>query len=400
MNTPCMKKHAAWMATVGACMLLLPAPLPRADASIITGTHGLQIVSRLTGPNLTGNAGIGGADLGHMVNHNGKTYFLFGDTFASEASAGSGGPDWRNNVMAWTTDRNPADGITFDGWLTRPDGTARQAIAPGNDPVTYIPTGAISVGDRIYAWYMHVSNWTGWTVDHAGLAWWREGDSQFTNVPGFAFPGSTDEGRHGGNFDMVAASYRSPLENTTDKHIYIWGTPGGREGGVKLARVMPDQIENLSAYEYFEGEVASVPHWTSNEFAAERIVPPGVGEMSVMYNQAVDAWTLMYMTGGASPDIEIRQSKTPWGPWSDAVTVSDFSQISGGQYAPYMNPLYVEDGGKTLYFTVSRWDPYDVYLARVTLDLQPDPRVPEPACAGMLLLGLGALALRRSRRRG
>jgi hypothetical protein len=36
-----------------------------------------------------------------------------------------------------------------------------------------------------------------------------------------------------------------------------------------------------------------------------------------------------------------------------------------------MNPLYVEDGGKTLYFTMSLWNPYDVYLAKVTLGIAP-----------------------------
>ena len=66
------------------------------------------IVSRLTGPsslNSTSNVGIGGTDLGHTVNHNGKTYFLFGDTFASEQPSGA---DWRNNVMAYSTDTTPA----------------------------------------------------------------------------------------------------------------------------------------------------------------------------------------------------------------------------------------------------------------------------------------------------
>jgi Domain of unknown function (DUF4185) len=298
---------------------------------------------------------------------------LFGDTFASDAVAGSGGPDWRNNVMAYSTDTNPANGITFDGWITRPNGTAKQVINPGNQPTTYIPTGAISVGDKIYAWYMHVSNWaTGWTLSHAGLASWREGDSEFTIVPNYRFENpaggeyTTDEGRIGGNFGMVAASYR---ENMADPFIYLWGTPGGREGGVKLARFLPHQIENFSSYQYFDGTFAGVPLWTGNEYDAEKIVSSGVGEMSVMYNEAVGAWTMMYVSGGPQPGFEIRQAPNPWGPWSDPVTVADFWQAPG-LYSPYMNPLYVEDNGKTLYFTMSLWDPYDVYLAKVTLDIE------------------------------
>jgi hypothetical protein len=379
----------AWL--IGSASVAAALTPPTATAGTITGAHSFSIVARLTGPagsnsiNPTSQVGIGGTDLGHMVNHKGKTYFLFGDTFASEASAGSGGPDWRNNVMAYSTDSTPANGITFDGWITRANGTARQVITPGTQPTTYIPTGAISVGDKIYAWYMHVSNWsTGWTLSHAGLASWREGDSQFSTVPNYRFQSqtggayTTDDGRVGGNFGMVAASYRSPLENSGDEHIYLWGTPGGREGGVKLARVLPNDIENLSAYRYYDGMFDGVPLWTTNEYAGERIIPSraqggtGVGEMSVMYNEAVGAWTMTYGTGGPGPDFEIRQAPQPWGPWSDPVRLVDFSQAPGGLYSPYMNPLYVEDDGKTLYFTMSLWNPYDVYLAKVTLAIVPE----------------------------
>lgn len=368
MSRPSRNRKPILAGSVLACCLGLHAlPTPFAAANVITGTQNWEIVSRLTGPDLTGHVGIGGTDLGHSVNHNGKTYFLFGDTFASEASAGSGGPDWRQNVMAWSTDTNPADGVTFDGWITRPDGTAKQVITPGTDPVTYIPTGAISVGDKIYSWYMHVSDWDGWTLSHAGLASWQEGDSQFSVVPDFQFPGSTAQGTQGGNFGMVAASKRSPLENVGDGHIYLWGTGGGRLGGVKLARVLPRHIENQSAYQYFNGEVNGVPQWTTSEFDAPLIIDDTVGEMSVMYNEALGAWTLMYQNG-ASGAFEIRQSDTPWGEWSEPTTVTHFSQAPG-LYAPYMNPLYTENDGQTLYFTMSLWDPYDVYLAKVDLDI-------------------------------
>jgi hypothetical protein len=349
-------------------------------AGTITDVHGFQIVRRLTGPlgsgalNPTWQVGIGGTDLGHMVNHDGKTYFLFGDTFAGETPAVGG--DWRNNVMAYSTDFEPSNGITFAGWLTRPDGTAKQVISPGSQPVTYIPTGAISVGDKIYAWYMHVSDWNGWTLSHAGLGWWREGESQFTIVPNYRFENpvggayTTGNGTQGGNFGMVAASYRSASENVDDDYLYIWGTPGGREGGVKLARVLPSQIENLSAYGYFNGMVEGQPQWTISEWLGDKIIDSGVGEMSVMYNEALRAWTLMYISGGSQPDFEIRQAPHPWGPWSDPITVVDFSQAPG-LYSPYMNPLYVENNGETIYFTMSLWNPYDVYLAKVTLEIEP-----------------------------
>lgn len=368
------------------CLVLLAAVVQLGSTFVLAGTivdtHGFQIVRRLTGPqgsnsiNPTWQVGVGGTDLGFSINHNGKTYFLFGDTFSGEDPASGG--DWRKNVMAYSTDTTPQNGITFDGWITRPNGTARQVITPGNQPVTYIPTGGISVGDKLYAWYMHVVDWGDWSLSHAGLSWWREGDSQFTIVPNYRFenPAGGDyswgAGTQGGNFGMVAASYRSPLENVDDDYIYIWGTPGGREGGVKLARVLSSQIEDLSAYRYFHSVTPfGTPLWTVQESNAQKLVNSGVGEMSVMYNEAVGAWTMMYISGGSQPDFEIRQAPNPWGPWSEPVTVADFWQAPG-LYSPYMNPLYVEDGGRTVYFTMSLWNPYDVYLAKVTLDIEED----------------------------
>src|SRR4051812_13323276 len=83
----------------------------------ILGTQGFAIVARLTGPgaiNSTSAVGIGGTDLGHSVNHNGKTYFLFGDTFSGDTSVQGG--NWRHNAMAWSTDSTPGNGIVFDDW--------------------------------------------------------------------------------------------------------------------------------------------------------------------------------------------------------------------------------------------------------------------------------------------
>jgi hypothetical protein len=384
--------------TVGiSCALILSS---HASARDIVGVQNFQIVSRLTGaasPNRTAAVGVGGTDLGHMVNHEGKTYFLFGGTFSGETPFVGG--DWRKNAMAWSSDFNPSDGITFDGWVTRSQGTAKQVISPGSLPVTYIPTGAISVGDKVYAWYMHVSDWNGWTLSHAGLSWWREGDSQFTIVPDYRFDNpaggayTTGNGLLGGNFGMVAASYRSPIENADDDYLYIWGTPGGREGGVKLARVLPSQIEDLSAYRYFDGFVAGESQWTISEYDGDKVIQSSVGEMSVMYNEFLGAWTLMYITGGAQPDFEIRQAEQPWGPWSDPITVADFSQAPG-LYSPYMNPLYVEGNGETVYFTMSLWGPYDVYLAKVTLVTVPEPS--SMALFGIGLVGLGMASLHPS----
>lgn len=330
----------------------------------------VEIVKRLTGPNETGDVAIGGTDLGHMVNHGEHTYFLFGDTFSGERP-GEGW--WRNNALAYSSDRVAGDGISITGWITDSNGNARQIIDSGlpNPPViTEIPTGAISVDDRIYAWYMAVDYWGPagvWTNDHAGLAHWSPGQSQFTIVEPFQFPGSS-------NFGMVAASLRTDPNADGDEHVYLWGTPAGRLGGVKLARVAPEQIEELSAYQYFGGyDDENAPLWVDSENEAPLIIEPTVGEMSVMYNKALDSWTMLYLNHNRYA-IEVRQAPEPWGPWSAPIEVVSGHQPGFQQlYGSYMNPWYVEDDGQTIYFTMSLWDPYDVFLVKATFVSAPDP---------------------------
>ncbi len=356
-----------WVAECVAVSLVLFLNLPL-SAELITGVTDVEIVARLTGAasmNETDAVGIGGTDLGHMVNHNGRTYFLFGDTF-SGANPSVGG-NWRSNVMAYTTDTDPSDGILFDDWITDISDTAREVIASGritNPPtITEIPTGAISIGNRIYAWYMAVDWWGPpgeWNANYSGLAYWQEGDDTFTVVDGYEFPGS-------GNFGMVAASFRNDPAGVSDDHLYIWGTPAGRLGGVKLARVHPDQVTDQDAYQYFAGMAGDEPTWITNEYAAELIVDPTVGEMSVMYHQAAGAWTMLYLNHNAYA-IELREAPEPWGPWSEPIEVLTGLEAPA-LYGSYMNPLYVENGGETIYFTMSLWNPYDVYLVKATLEI-------------------------------
>lgn len=70
---------------VAALYLCCSALSPRSSAvraAEVIDVVNVSIVQRLTGPAQTGSVAIGGTDLGHMVNHNGQTYFLFGDTFS------------------------------------------------------------------------------------------------------------------------------------------------------------------------------------------------------------------------------------------------------------------------------------------------------------------------------
>ena len=145
------------------------------------------------------------------------------------------------------------------------------------------------------------------------------------------------------------------------------GLPRVDSGGVKIAATLPENVTQAGALEYYAGQQGGEPTWVSDELAAALLVEPTVGEMSIMYNQAARRWTMLYFNHTAEA-IELREAPQPWGPWSDPLQVLSAIQ-QPGLYGSYMNPLYVENDGETIYFTMSLWGPYDVYLAKATLQL-------------------------------
>src|SRR5690606_14204491 len=148
------------------------------------GVSGYTDVAQLTGKdsiNKTDQYDVYGTDLGSMFNFNDKTYFVFGDTFGTrpENQIGAGGANWRSNAMAYTTDTDPSDGITFDGFVTYPEGKyAKELLSSPHinfTEMTKIPTGGIAVGDAMYLYFMSVNHWasngTGtWKTNYSGVA--------------------------------------------------------------------------------------------------------------------------------------------------------------------------------------------------------------------------------------
>lgn len=105
-----------------------------------------------------------------------RIFFAFGDTFGYDGDIcrGVGGPNWRSNVFASTTDHNPADGVVLEDWLRQTDGKAIAVVEGAHQPPftgedgeqTKIPTAMVSVGNRIYLHYMSVHGFS-----QVGGAW-------------------------------------------------------------------------------------------------------------------------------------------------------------------------------------------------------------------------------------
>lgn len=325
-----------------------------------TGVGPTRVVAVLTGADSINDTaaryGVNGTDLGHTFEHDGAIYMVFGDTFGRHKG------DWRSNVAAIITDDDPSDGLTFDRMIEdRPEHAkvlVAQYMVEGPE-ITIIPTYGVSIGDRIVLHYMAVSKWGApghWDLNQSGLAYSDDDGQIWTVDPDATWPGDS-------NFGQVAIV---PM----DDYLYFFGIPGGRFGGVQLARVAPDQILEMSAYAYWDGN-----SWAPGEAsAAQTIVPAPVGELSVRWNSHYGKWVMMYLNENKYA-IVLRTADCLTGPWSEELTVvtgQEYPQL----YAPFMLPKW--NDGPEIYFTMSLFGPYNVSLMQTSLtNVKPSTQAPE-----------------------
>jgi hypothetical protein len=345
-------------------------------------------VAREIGPTSINNTvkrwDVQGADLGSMFDLNGKLYMVFGDTFGPPppAGGGGGGSDWRSNTMAVIKNwHDPASGLPFASMITNRPGHAKALIQGLHQPnngkgeVTKIPTNGIGTHlgprhDRMFLDFMSVKQWGQpghWSLNYSAIAYSDDLGKNWT-ISDVSWPGDS-------NFGQVAIVRVGSETDPAKSMLYFFGIPGGRFGSVELARVPETQILDQSAYQYYTGSPDGEPVWSSDAAAAVPIVPAPVAELSVMWDAYLDSWIMI--TGNANEnDLVMLDSPTLWGPWSsEHVLIS--GQQNPGAYGGYMSPLLTENNGQDIYFTVSEWGPYAVFLYHAQLnEAAPVPPTP------------------------
>ncbi len=296
-----------------------------------------------------------GTDLGITWDDGqGNVLSAFGDTFGQGFTGpGAGGGDWRSNVLARSADHDLSDGMTFSGMVQDRAGHAGELLSSrkvDNDEMTVIPTAGVSVGSRQYMAYMSVRHWGDpgqWTTNCSGIAysdndgatWTKSSAAQWANTDG-------DD-----SFQMDAFVHR-------DGYVYLFGTPDGRFGAAHVARVPEGSVLAKSAYQYWTGSA-----WAAGaDTQAAAIVAGPVAELSVQYNAYAGAWLMTYLDSGTG-NVVLRQSASPTGPWSGEqvlASAADYPELYGG----FMHPW---SSGPDLYFMLSEWGPYNVYLMHAVL---------------------------------
>ncbi|MFG1948487.1 DUF4185 domain-containing protein [Nonomuraea sp. NPDC048826] len=330
---------------------------PAAPTQASSARSPAVVVGKMTGPgslSATDTAWkVKATDLGIMWdNGRGEILAAFGDTFGdSWQPPGANGGDWRSQVLLRSTDRDLSDGMSFSSAATDAPGHAKELIPSrkiDGDEITVIPTAGVSVGNRQYLAYMSVRHWGApgfWDTNHSSIAYSDDnGQNWVTGGPRWDNPG-------GDNHFQMAAFVRR------DGHVYMFGTPNGRNGSAYLARVPESQVLTKSAYQYWTGSA-----WRpGSDTQAAPIVAAPVSELSVQFNAYTGKWLMTYLQGS---DLVLRSANAPTGPWSGPSVVASFADFPG-LYGGFMHPW---SSGPDLYLALSEWTPYNVYLIRVRLN--------------------------------
>ena len=354
---------------------------------------------------------VGGTDLGYPFEHDGRLYFLFGDT-------GGSTPDGRDSI-AYTRDADP-DMCPHLDWIA--DGSTFHPVQADGVSMAYfeVPTTGFSANGAMYVFV--------WT-DHKDLFKKdAQGNDLFSSPLGHAaLLRSDDQGRTfrliwdrlGDKLIYLSAVVVNNadvpgLPERTGQGLLIFGSGKYRASNPYLAYLPLNVVEQKSRVSYFTGiDLAShQPKWGAESAATQLFDNPCVGELSVTWNRNLRQWMMLYNCDNPG-GVVARVADTPWGPWSAPAVLFDavadagtcyflrgspdcgpptdpFSPANGnpgGVYAPYVIPRYTRGGPQntTIYYVMSTWNPYQVVLMKSTLILHsPLPFGPDTCKSGFV----------------
>lgn len=352
--------------------------------------------------------GIRGTDLGAAFEHRGRYYFLFGDTHWLDGRC----PALRD-VIATAPAAVSADALRLR--------FSRSCLELRGGDVTMaefdVPLDGFSHDGQMYAFFTsnHArerrvmyrsilarcsSSDPGHDIDES----YRPGTPP---PPPLAFQYVSELSSEAFTNVSVALASAEEIRRfelpASERALLIWGSGAYRADVVVLACLplpagTPPDLERIR---YFSGFAGVHPRWSPPGLAHEAsarplFYPAAIGELSVRWDPRIERWLLLYCTGPEDPAglcVTLRTSRAPWGPWSRRRVVLDWGRDAlgefihragaddnlhqgihppdgsgdgGGAYAPYLLPhlTQVEQGGFTLCYLLSTWNPYQTVLMR------------------------------------
>lgn len=338
-----------------------------------------------------------GTDLGAVTLYDGKLWFCIGDTQIDKLDFDHIGGRF---MVAYTSDTKLDDGIDLEGYL-RCNDSPDVAIDP--KPRYPIPNALFTIrwagSEYMFGQYMEVDEVSGHDhhVYYSALVRYDRTKKVFVpykpDVYRWTTPGAPKKHFH---FAMASfwVDYRAGW-------LYAVGSPSGRFGGVKLARIPLKsfmRLDDKRGWEYFLGEgkwSAPTDDPTVLDSAAWLIPPKDkdwnpdkdydtlkwseqaelitVAEFSVIYNPYLKSF--MLITGRPTPansggGVWCHTAPNITGPWSKETLLMANHQRGGfdwSYYGTYTTDAMLKDNGKKIFLLATTWETYGVYLYEISL---------------------------------
>lgn len=336
---------------------------------------------------LTENPMINARDGGGSFFFDGRSVWLFGDTFLGAPDAD--GAMLHSNSWSWTTDTELGDGILpfeeeFDvlGAPTEffPLTAEEQAFNlahRGTDDCEQTPCGARwalwpgqaivdPAGDRALVFYHKIYAEPGVFNFHSvgsSLAVWTDTDSQPERA--VVQPGTTHPTLLFSESEPSFGDAALLLDDT------VFAYACGLDGFVKpcrLGKVALDDILDRNAWSFYAGN----NNWVADVAAAAPVFN-GADIMSISYNEYLQRFVAIY-SEPLGTNVVIRTATKPEGPWTAAKHLfSALAPVSdtGWIYDAVMHPEFELDNGRVIYVTYTRQiAPFRSELRLVSVELQ------------------------------
>jgi len=335
--------------------------------------------------------GIYGTDLGVSFIHNGRLYFLFGDTNRRDPDTGLPasafpGEDFNEELtdldaIAYTTSDRAYNGITltFNSDYPHVDDIVQltgehpiEGISLDKDMFVFFTTDLQS--DELVPTRTVLAKSTDEGI-YFGKTLYTLSTSKFIHI----------------SCEVIDNEKINGLPTNSGKGLLIWGSSVHRKSDIFLAHMPLNEITNKSSIRYFAGFASADSKkilWKINEEESKPLFKAEcIGELSVRWNYYLNKWIMLYNCDHCNTKgIVIRLADAPWGDWSSPKIIFDpkdgygkFIHVPGNDniydkgrdrhfdwgavYGPYQITPYstgIKYRYTKIYFTLSTWNPYQV----------------------------------------
>jgi hypothetical protein len=312
--------------------------------------------------------------------NNGSTFWIFGDTIEGpfDSIRGFELTEVLSNTGALVPLQDLSDGVREFDYLTDPAGTrARQLIEfvlPEHKARQRLwAIHGAQVGEQLYLFYHKITMdpaldvFETFTLDGMGVA--KAGpDYRFERL--IAPDGSREwwKGDQPG-FGVWVQPHGA--------YLYLWGSiqPESKSAGdMYLARVRPENIEDLGRYEYLVqaptlAEPDLAPEWAPEFTPTGCLFSDVPNEMSSSWNEHLGVF-ISLTTYQRDNQLVIRTAPELTGPWSEPQVVFRPAKTLPNSLfnAGKEHPEFARDGGRVTYMTFIDSSVYAPHLIEITFD--------------------------------